>query len=81
MTRSLKGRILTPAGLVDGTLRVGADGRIAAIEGSPVDLARARDGGTPLLLPGFVDLHVHGAGGRDIMEGGDAAAQVTRRHA
>lgn len=81
MTRSLKGRILTPAGLLDGTLRIGADGRIAAIEGSPMDLAAARDGAGPLLLPGFIDLHVHGGAGRDVMEGGDAALQVARKHA
>jgi N-acetylglucosamine-6-phosphate deacetylase len=81
VTRSLQGRILTPAGLVEGTLRIGADGRIVAIEGSPVPLESARDGGARLLLPGFIDLHVHGGAGRDIMEGGDAALQVTRRHA
>ena len=81
MSRSLQGRILTPAGLVEGVLRIGADGRIAAIEGAPVALERAREPGAPLLLPGFIDLHVHGAAGRDIMEGGDAALQVARRHA
>ena len=81
MTRSLQGRILTPAGLVEGTLRIGGDGRIAAVEGSSVATDAARDGKAPLLLPGFVDLHVHGGAGRDIMEGGDAALQVTRRHA
>jgi N-acetylglucosamine-6-phosphate deacetylase len=79
--RSLQGRILTPAGLVDGTLRIGSEGRIEAIEGTPVRLEGAREAGAPLLLPGFVDLHVHGAAGRDIMEGGDAARQVARRHA
>lgn len=81
MTRSLKGRILTPAGLVEGTLRCGPDGRIAAIAGTPVPLERAREPGAPLLLPGFIDLHVHGGAGRDIMEGGDAALQVARKHA
>lgn len=81
MTRSLKGRILTPAGLLDGTLRIGADGRIAAIEGDPVDIASARETAGPLLLPGFIDLHVHGGAGRDVMEGGDAALQVARKHA
>ena len=81
MSRSLQGRILTPAGLVEGSLRIGADGHIAAIEGEPVAIERAREPGAPLLLPGFIDLHVHGAAGRDIMEGGDAALQVARRHA
>nr|WP_222623112.1 N-acetylglucosamine-6-phosphate deacetylase [Ramlibacter cellulosilyticus] len=77
----MEGRILTPAGLVDGALRMAADGRIEAITGTPVAPEAVRDGWSPLLLPGFVDLHVHGGAGRDIMEGGDAALQVTRRHA
>lgn len=81
MTRSLKGRIVTPAGMVDGTLRISREGRIEAIEGTPVDAERGREGGAPLLLPGFIDLHVHGGAGRDIMEGGDAALQVARKHA
>lgn len=81
MTRTLKGRIVTPAGVVDGSLQVGADGRIVAIDGAHIGAGRAREPGAPLLLPGFIDLHVHGAAGRDIMEGGDAALQVARRHA
>jgi len=81
VTRSLQGRILTPAGLVEGRLRIGEDGRIAAITGEPVAVERAREPGAPLLLPGFIDLHVHGGAGRDIMEGGDAALQVARKHA
>lgn len=81
MTRSLQGRIVTPAGLVDGTLRFAPDGRIAAVEGDPVPAAQARDGARPFLFPGFIDLHVHGGAGRDIMEGGDAALQVARKHA
>lgn len=81
MTRTLKGRIVTPAGVVDGCLHIGGDGRIVAIEGPHLVAERAREAGAPLLLPGFIDLHVHGAGGRDIMEGGDAALQVARRHA
>jgi N-acetylglucosamine-6-phosphate deacetylase len=81
VTRTLRGRIVTPAGLVDGTLQIAASGRIEAIGGEPLASERARDGSGPLLLPGFIDLHVHGAGGRDIMEGGDAALQVARKHA
>lgn len=81
MTRSLQGRIVTPAGLVEGTLRIAADGRIEAVEGTPVPIERAREPGGLLLLPGFIDLHVHGAAGRDVMEGGDAALQVARKHA
>lgn len=76
----LEGDIVTPQGMITGHLDI-ADGRIAAIEGWPVDAARAGEGGRPLLLPGFIDTHVHGGGGRDAMEGGDAMAEIARRHA
>lgn len=81
MTAVLQGSILTPAGFVAGLLRFTGEGRIAAIEGEPISAGQARERKAPLLLPGFVDLHVHGGAGRDIMEGGDAALQVARRHA
>lgn len=35
----------------------------------------------PLLLPGFIDLHVHGAGGKDIMEGNNAIEVIGKTHA
>ncbi len=65
----LEGNILTPQGWVLGRLHI-QDGRIQRIEGEPCDPAGNAD---PYLLPGFIDLHVHGGGGRDIMEGGDAS--------
>jgi len=79
--QSIHGNILTPDGFVNGDIRFDADGRIAAITGSPVDSASARDTSLPLVLPGFIDLHVHGGAGHDIMEGGDAVQHVTRLHA
>jgi N-acetylglucosamine-6-phosphate deacetylase len=81
VTRSLAGRILTPEAVIDGVLRIGGDGRIEAIEGEAVAADRVREGASRFLLPGFIDLHVHGGAGRDIMEGGDAALQVARQHA
>lgn len=78
---SIRGRILTPAGFVDGAIEAGADGRIVRIDGTPVALAAARDTRLPIVLPGFIDLHVHGGGGHDIMEGGAAAARVAELHA
>ncbi len=77
---SIDAFVLTPAGFVRGTLRHAA-GRIVAIDGDPVDEATARSGALPIALPGFVDLHVHGGGGRDTMEGGDAVAAIAAIHA
>jgi len=78
---TLQGRILTPAGFVDGTITFDAGGRIDAITGTSVALPAARDAQGPLILPGFVDLHVHGGGGHDVMEGGDAARHIASLHA
>ena len=77
----LDGHILTPAGFVRGRLECGL-GRIVRIEGRPVAEATVRaDACTPVLLPGFIDLHVHGGGGADTMEGDAAVATLARLHA
>lgn len=70
----LHGRILTPDGWIAGTIRFGE-----RIETISEDSAAAAGG--PWILPGFIDLHVHGAGGVDIMQGADAGATVARHHA
>lgn len=80
-TTTLQGHILTPQGFVRGTLSTTPEGRIAAITGTPVDEKTVRDSDQPLVLPGFIDLHVHGGAGHDIMEGGDAALHVATLHA
>jgi N-acetylglucosamine-6-phosphate deacetylase len=77
----LKGNVLTPRGFVRRHDHVADDGRVAGIEGISSMNARCASHGLPLILPGFIDLHVHGGGGRDMMEGGDAAERVAALHA
>src|SRR6266446_6213101 len=64
------GRLIFPDGIRDGLEVVVHDGKIDAIR--PAARARGKDvvdlAGN-YLAPGFVDLHVHGALGRDTMEG------------
>ncbi len=81
MTTTLDGHILTARGFVEGRIEFDAPGRIASITGTPVEASRARESTRPLVLPGFIDLHVHGGGGRDVMEGGDAAGRIAAMHA
>ena len=78
--QSLHGHVLTPQGFVHGTLTA-RDGRIVAVAGMPVSEAVVRASELPIVLPGFVDLHVHGGGGHDTMSGGDAIAAIARTHA
>ena len=75
------GNILTPSGFVSGSLSFTPEGRIERIQGKAIGEDAARASGQSMVLPGFIDLHVHGAGGRDIMEGGDAAHRVSEVHA
>ena len=79
MTLRLEGDIVTPQGVIAGHLDI-ADGRIAAVHGTSLDASRAGEGGRAVLLPGFIDTHVHGGGGRDTMEAGDAIETIARRH-
>lgn len=72
----LHGNILTPDGWYLGELRV-EDGYIAEITGEPVDPTSNE---RPRLVPGFIDLHVHGGGGADAMEGYDAVTTLARTH-
>ena len=81
MSAVVVGNILTPGGFVHGSIAFTPEGRIARIQGKAISEEAARASGDPLVLPGFIDLHVHGAGGRDIMEGGDAAVRISQVHA
>jgi len=76
----LHGLVLSPAGFIRGGIEF-VDGRIAAIEGTATPEELVRDTGLPIIIPGFVDLHVHGGGGHDVMDGGEAACEVARVHA
>ena len=71
-------RVLTPLEeirdaviLVEGAriAAVGRRGEIAVPRGAAEFSARADS----TLIPGFVDVHIHGAGGHDVMEGTEAA--------
>ena len=76
MTTQIKGCILTSDGWLRGTLRFSE--HIEAIEGVPVSAPTRED---TVLLPGFIDLHVHGGGGRDVMDGHGAIESIARLHA
>lgn len=75
-TRTLHGRILTPLGWRRG--HVHFDSRVRRLQVD--DHSGADDLQLPVILPGFIDLHVHGAAGVDLMQGGDVARTIARTH-
>jgi N-acetylglucosamine-6-phosphate deacetylase len=81
MLRQMYGRIFTPSGWFMGA--VAFDERIRELQSLPYDTLVRKTGTStlPVILPGFIDLHVHGACGVDVMEGGDSTQTIARAHA
>ena len=72
-TTIIAGQVLTPEGFVGGRLHcTAAIRRFEASADAPADR---------FVLPGFIDLHVHGGGGADCMAGADAVRRMARFHA
>lgn len=76
------GRLVLPDRIVQNGSILVEDGRIASVNfpcpggAAPID---ARGG---YILPGFIDLHVHGGGNADFMDGdAESIRQVARAHA
>ena len=78
LVKSPTGYILTPSGWVLGNLIISGSS-IVGMEGKPACVPAQPD--NPYILPGFVDLHVHGAEGVDYSGGEDAIRQFIRFHA
>ena len=82
---TIAGDIVTPDGVVEqGAVTVEDNGVIAEISARRTSAPRSGDieAGGFLVLPGFVDVHVHGGGGADFMHGTvEAVRQVARTHA
>jgi len=74
--------IVLPDRVVQGGSILIEHGRIAAIEPRAVDAAADREVvhlAHHTIVPGFVDVHVHGIEGVDVLEGPDAVGEVARR--
>jgi N-acetylglucosamine-6-phosphate deacetylase len=76
-----KGDVVLPDRVLgEGTIVIDA-GRIIAIEPAIVDSSRATtvDATDCYIVPGFIDVHVHGVEGHDTLDGGDAVAEIASR--
>lgn len=85
-TKIINGKIITPFRLIDkGTIAV-ADGKIIYTGEKDIDLddCIVIDAKGHYVSPGFVDIHTHGGGGHDFMDGTVeaflGAAQMHARH-
>lgn len=80
----VNGKVILPGGILPwGTVLID-DGRIVGVEAAEVDFADAIliDAGGQYISPGFIDIHVHGGGGYDFMDGTtEAFLQVANLHA
>jgi len=80
MVRLRGATIVGPDRLIDGAALVMADGRIAAIEPDRGAATGDLDCAGGWIVPGFVDTHIHGTGGIDVLaSGADAVARVAAR--
>jgi N-acetylglucosamine-6-phosphate deacetylase len=77
------GKIITPQGIKNGTVVITND-KISEVTESNVDIASAIeiDAKGNYVSPGFIDIHVHGGGGYDFMDGTEEAfLKVAELHA
>jgi N-acetylglucosamine-6-phosphate deacetylase len=65
------GRVVTPYRIIEGGCVVVADGKIISVSQGDAECADARqiDAKGRYVSPGFIDIHVHGGGGYDFMDG------------
>ncbi len=73
-----KGTILTTAGWVAGKVSI-SKGRIAGIEGKLLYEGAPLE--PPFIVPGFIDLHVHGGLGHECMSGETGVRKTLEYHA
>jgi N-acetylglucosamine-6-phosphate deacetylase len=59
--KHIRGRIVTPDGVLSGAIEV-EHGRIARVGASSCTSDQVSDYGSNLIVPGFIDIHLHGIG-------------------
>ncbi len=77
-------RIITPYRIIEGGTVLVTDGVITAVEQGNPDFSDAEviDAKGKYVAPGFIDLHIHGGGGHDFMDGTEEAfLKIAETHA
>ncbi len=75
LLKVINGTLITPYRSIRGGTLVVQDGEILGVHERDVDVPDAAelDAGGRYIAPGFIDIHVHGGGGCDFMDGTEAA--------
>ena len=77
MAHKIAGCIFTKDGWVDGTVQF--EQTVQSVDGDTID-PNTYDGDV-FIIPGFIDLHVHGGGGGDVMQGQQGTQTLVDYHA
>jgi N-acetylglucosamine-6-phosphate deacetylase len=84
LIKIINGKILTTAGIINGRSILVTGNTITAINENDVDVENAIeiDAKGNYISPGFIDIHVHGGGGFDFMDGTEEAfLTIAQTHA
>ena len=76
MKAIVNGRIIVPNKVLENKVLVIRDGKIIDITDNPIDSAEIIDAKGLIVAPGFVDVHIHGSMGADVMDGTVDAIKV-----
>ncbi len=78
------GKIITPEKIIDGGTILIQSNRIEAISNRDIEVANCIeiDAQGKYISPGFIDIHIHGGGGYDFMDGNEEAfLKIAETHA
>src|SRR5882672_11143619 len=75
--QTIAGNVLSEGGWRHGTIGI-QQNRISFVPQAAADPGANDD---VLIIPGFIDLHVHGGGGVDVMDSGEPFETLARMHA
>ncbi len=80
-THIINGRVLTPSGVLDDCALTIQGGQISAIGQNPTISQQDKviDAAGLLVCPGFIDTHIHGVNGADMMDGTPEALEIIGR--
>jgi N-acetylglucosamine-6-phosphate deacetylase len=78
---AFRGRVVLPGRILDDGMVLCSGGRIEAVSrgGKPPRDAAVIDAAAGWIVPGYIDIHVHGGDGADYMDGTRAAVRTANR--